>query len=123
MTVRDDLAAALKNVLPSAIKIIDVPRGIDGIEARRPVVLLYRERMTKAPNAIGSYFNEMAVWVISPNVDPRRGETQLDETLDEVIVALDSITWLNWSLAERSVFGDNQAPAYKITVTLIGTKE
>lgn len=123
MSVRTQLADALRGVLPANMKIIDVPRSIDGMETRRPVVLLYRERMTKAPNAIGDYFNEIALWVISPNIDPKRGEELLDDSLDDVIVALDSINWVNWSLAERSVFGDAQAPAYKITVTLVSNKE
>lgn len=122
MTVRSDLAAALKPLLPRNVKIVDVPRGLDGIETSRPVIMLYRETVEKAPNAQGSYFNTFAVWIISPNVDPKRAEDQLDAMLDEVIPALDAIAWLNWSKAERSTFGDNQAPAYKIDLTIITNK-
>lgn len=123
MTIRSDLAAALKPLLPARIKIIDTPRSIDGLESNKPVIMLYRETLAKAPNAIGTYFNTFALWIISPAIDPVRAENALDDLLDEVVVALDQITWLNWTTAERSVFGDNQAPAYKVNLTIIGNKE
>lgn len=122
MSVRSELAAALKPLLPASIKIIDVPRSIDGIEAKRPVIMLYRESRAKAPNSMGDYFDTFALYVITPGVDTRRSEDALDNTLDQVVDALDQIKWLNWSIAERSVFGDNQAPAYKITLTIVYNK-
>jgi len=122
MSVRSELAAALKPLLPATVKIIDVPRSIDGMEAKRPVVLLFRESRAKAPNAMGDYFDTFALYVITPGVDTRRSEDALDDTLDAVIDALDQVKWLNWSIAERSVFGDNQAPAYKITLTIAYNK-
>lgn len=122
MSVRSELAAALKPLLPASVKIIDVPRSIDGMEAKRPVVLLFRESRSKAPNAMGDYFDTFALYVITPGVDTRRSEDALDDTLDAVIDALDQVKWLQWTTAERSVFGDNQAPAYKITLTIVYNK-
>lgn len=122
MSVRSELADALKPLLPNSIKIIDVPRSIDGIESKRPVVMLYRESRAKAPNALGDYLDTFTMYVVTPGVDVRRAEDALDDTLDQVINALDTITWLNWSNAERSVFGDNQAPAYKITLVIAYNK-
>lgn len=123
MSVRSDLANALKPLLPARTKIIDTPRSIDGLEAKTPVVMVYRESLGKAPNAIGDYFNTFALWIISPGVDPVRAENALDDLLDEVVVALDQISWLNWTTAERSVFGDAQAPAYKVNLTVVTNKE
>ena len=122
MSVRSELAAALKPLLPATVKIIDVPRSIDGIEAKRPVIVLFRESRAKAPNAMGDYFDTFSLYVVTPGVDVRRSEDALDDTLDSVIDALDQIKWLNWSTAERSLFGDNQAPAYKITLTIVYNK-
>ena len=122
MSVRSELAALLKPLLPASIKIIDVPRSIDGIEAKRPVVMLFRESRAKAPNALGDYLDTFTMYVVTPGIDTRRSEDALDDTLDQVIEALDTITWLNWSNAERSIFGDNQAPAYKITLTIAYNK-
>lgn len=122
MSVRSELAAALKPLLPNTVKIIDVPRSIDGMESKRPVVMLYRESRAKAPNALGDYFDTFALYVVTPGVDTRRSEDALDDTLDAVIAALDAIKWLQWTSAERSLFGDNQAPAYKITLTIVYNK-
>jgi len=122
MSVRSELAAALQPLLPAAIKIVDVPRSLDGVEAKRPVVLLYRESRAKAPNAIGDYFDTFSLYVIVPGVDVRKVEDVLDNTLDQVIDALDQVKWLNWQTAERSLFGDAQAPAYKITLTIAYNK-
>jgi hypothetical protein len=122
MSVRSELADALKPLLPTSVKIIDVPRSIDGMEAKRPVVLLYRESRAKAPNAMGDYFDTFAMYVITPGIDTRRSEDALDDTLDAVVSALDAIKWVQWTSAERSVFGDNQAPAYKITLTIAYNK-
>lgn len=123
MSVRSDVAAALKPLLPTRIKIIDVPRSLDGLEANHPVVVLYRESVKPAPNAMGTCLNSMSLWIINPGADLTRAENALDALLDEVLGALDDIMWLNWETAERSVFGDNQAPAYKITMTVLSTKE
>jgi len=122
MSVRSELADALKPLLPATVKIIDVPRSIDGMESKRPVIMLYRESRAKAPNAIGDYFDTFALYVVTPGVDTRRSEDALDDTLDSVIEALDAIKWVQWTTAERSVFGDNQAPAYKITLTIVYNK-
>jgi hypothetical protein len=123
MTVRSDFATALKAVLPSNIKIVDVPRSLDGMETGRPVVLFYRDRLEKAPNAQGMYMSTISLWIITPNVDTARAEDNLDATLDVVIGAIDSITWVNWKAAERATFGDAQAPAYRIDLTIATTKE
>lgn len=122
MSIRSDLAAALKPLLPARIKIVDVPRSLDGLEPNKPVIMLYRETVEKAPNSIGDYFNQFVIWVVNPGVDIPRAENALDDLLDQVLVALDDITWLNWRNAERSVFGDQQAPAYKINLTVVTNK-
>ena len=118
-TLRSQLADELRSALPATVKIVDVPRGIDGIESKRPLILLYRSAVAKAPNAIGTFFNTFSLWIISPNIDPKRSEDQLDEMLDEVLAALTSIGWLNWSQAVRSTFGEQQAPAYEISLTVL----
>lgn len=123
MSVRSDLATALKPLLPQTIKIIHVPRSLDGVETNRPVVMLYRESMTKAANGQGFYLNEFALWLISPHIDPTRSEDSLDLLLDQTIEALDAIDWLNWSNAERSTFGDSQAPAFKITLQIVTNRK
>lgn len=122
MGSRSDLADALKPLLPAAYKIVDVPRSLDGLEAKRPVVLLYRESREKAPNALGDYIDTFSLYVVSPIINPVKGEDVLDDALDAVIDALDTISWLNWTTAERSLFGDAMAPAYKVTISIAYNK-
>lgn len=122
VSTRAQLAAVLKPLLPAAVKIIDVPRGVDAIESKKPVIILYRESRKKAPNAIGDYFDSFTMWVVSPFIDVRRAEDGLDNLLDDVLLALDDIGNLRWENAERSVFGEQQAPAYKITLTIAVNK-
>ena len=123
MSVRSEVADALRPLLPTNMRIIDVPRSLDGLDANRPVVLLYRDRLEKAPNAQGAYFSTVSLWVITPNIDTLRAEDALDTALDDVIAALDTIVWANWRTAERSIFGDAQAPAYRIDLQVATTKE
>lgn len=121
MTLRAEIAALLEAALPSNIKIVDNPRSLDGVEAKRPVVQLYRQSLEKAPNAVGTYVHTFAIWLISPNIDPRRSDDNLDEYLDLLLPALDSIPSLRWTTAARSVYGDQQAAAYEITATVLTT--
>lgn len=123
MGARAQLAAALKPLLPPQVKIVDVPRSLDGIETNKPVLLLYREKLEKAPNAIGDYLATFALWVVTPGIDPKRAEDALDNTLDDIILALDRINFVHWTSAERSTFGDAQAPAYRIDLTVITSKD
>lgn len=123
MSVRSQVADALRPLLPTNMRIIDVPRSLDGIDANKPVVLLYRDRLEKAPNAQGAYFSTITLWIITPNIDTARAEDALDNALDTVIAALDTLVWANWRTAERSIFGDAQAPAYRIDLQVATTKE
>jgi hypothetical protein len=121
MTLRAQIATALAANLPANVKIIDNPRSLDGVEAKRPVVQLYRTRLAKAPNALGTLQHTFAIWLISPNVDPRKSDDNLDEYLDVVLDAINAIQYVTWTDAVRSVYGDQQAPAYEITANVITT--
>lgn len=123
MTVRSELATALKAVLPTNYKFVQVPRSLDNIEPGRPVVMIYRDRVEKAPNAQGVYFSTLSLWIVTPHVDEDRAEDNLDATLDVVIAALDGVSWVNWKTAERSTFGDAQAPAYRVELQVATNKE
>ena len=123
MSVRSQVSDALRALLPANMRVIDVPRSLDGIEANRPVVLLYRDRLEKAPNAQGAYLSTISLWIITPKIDTIKGEDELDAALDIVVAALDTILWANWRTAERSIFGDAQAPAYRIDLQVATTKE
>lgn len=122
MSTRKQLVEQLKPLLPK-IKIIDVPRTLDAVEARKPVIQIYRERRAKARNSMGDYQDTFALWIIAPGADVNRVETDLDTLLDEVTLAIDAISWIAWTSAERSVYGDQQQHAYRIDLTVYANKE
>lgn len=123
MSVRSDLMAAIKPLLPANIRTVDVPRNLDGLETNKPVLMAYRDSVTKAANKQGAWLHSFSAWIITPNIDSAKAEDNLDTALENVIHALDQIDWLDWSNAERSTFGDQQAPAYRISLTLTTVKE
>lgn len=123
MTTRSILVAALEPLLPAGTKIVDVPRTLDGFETKKPVLMVYRERVAKAPNAQGAYLQTFTAWTVSPVLVGQKAEDALDAFLDVVIEALDGVKWLSWTTAERTVFGDQMAPAYKIELTVLTNKE
>jgi hypothetical protein len=115
----------LKKLLPRKTKVVPEPKQLDELEAGHPVVMIVQTGIRHAPNAIGAYLCAMAVWVIEPKrIDP---EDDLDDTLSEVITALDQLPFVNWDEAERSVYGgDGESsgfPAYRIQAQVIAQKE
>ena len=123
MSIRSQLADALQPLLPSNMRIIYVPRSLDGVETKRPVLMMYRNVLSKAPNAQGQYLHTLSLHIISSLIDPNRAEDDLDEALDAVIAAIDTLSWVNWKTADRVTFGDAQAPAYRIDLTVASNKE
>lgn len=117
MNSRLGLMGALAAKLPARYKVI-APKALDAIEPKHPVVMVIRTNMEPGPN-LGSYISTFAVWIIEPKlIDP---EDDLDDALDEVIVALDGYDFVTWTDAERSTYLDQ--PAYRLTAKTIDKKE
>jgi hypothetical protein len=117
VTIRAELAEAIRDKLSApAPRVIDHARVLDAITA--PVVLLERTQVAKAPNALGGYWVTFTLHVVVPTVDPSTQDDNLDNTLDNVLAALDAIPWLRWSNAIRSVFLDSW-PSFQITVETV----
>lgn len=121
MNSRKAFAAAIRKQLGRRYKVIDHPRNLDAVETKRPVVMLIRTEMKPAANAQGAYLNEIAVWIIEPKTID--AEDALDDALEDVILALDAFPGVLWTSAERSTYGDDEQPAYRIQTTTVSTKE
>jgi len=114
-TVRDQLATALKPLLPKAWRIIPYTTNLDTVDG---VTLMMRQtRIEKAPNSQGNHQVTLVLTVIDPHTDPQRAEDALDEEVGQLLYAFLPIEWLNWTVAERVVFGELNH-AYDITLTL-----
>ena len=124
MTVRQTLADALAPHLPNHWRVLPWADSLDRIDTHRPVLMLYRERVT--PSDVGTFThldNHMALWLLSPHVRPGTVDDDLDDNLDTLISALDQITWARWSEAERGTWGDEQYAGYKVAATITTSKE
>lgn len=118
MNSRRGLMAALVAKLPKRYLVAE-PRTLDALDARRPVVMVIRTDTAPAANYAGSYLSTFALWVICPKTIS--AENDLDDNLDDVILALDSYNFVAWTTAERSTYEDQ--PAYRITANTIDTKD
>lgn len=115
MGARADLAAALTEALPDTMQIVDDVRDLGVIDPEYTTVLqLLRLRLEPA-STIGAYWTDFALWVVSPEEDPQLVDDDLDDRLDQVIEALQPLTYLGWTAAERDMHPSG-FHAYRITI-------
>lgn len=124
MTVRSDLAAALKDELPNVYRIIPYAKNLDRIDKGRPIVMLYRESVEPSATLPAHHLtNTITVWILHPEVKPGDVDDALDNSLDIVIAALDATRLTTWSRAERGLWGDDEYNGFKITCETHSEKE
>jgi hypothetical protein len=122
-TSRQQLAAALALLLPADIMIMPAPTSLDPLgNALAAALVLHRKSIKPAPASQGGYLEDFDLWVVVEGIDPDLTETALDAATDLVVEALDGITWLGWTAAERDQF-DEQKPAYRIALSIASVKE
>jgi hypothetical protein len=85
---------------------------------RRTIQLKQRtiERLPEAPTA--AYKVTFIVTLASANVDPNRGEADLDEWAPQLLADLTQ-PWLSWTSAEKVLANENMA--YDVDLYLIAT--
>lgn len=120
-TVREWLETALTPLLPSTWRIIPNQSGIQTIDQ---VVVVFKqteiEPLTQAPS--GTLSNKVIITIIDPNSDPKTAENALDDTVLELVSALDSLPGLNWSGAKKVIVNDTYL-GWDITTTIISKKK
>lgn len=122
MSVRAQLAAHLDEHLPDLFRVIPYAKGLDRIEARKVVVMVYRESVAPSPR-FDQIVNIMRVWILDPRVKPGDVDDSLDDSLDIVLAALDATRLTAWTNAERGVWGDDEFAGYSITCETTTSKE
>lgn len=108
---RAELADALTPLLPG-FAVFPHVQPLDDVA--RPTLALVRTRiepLSAAPRA--AWLNTFQLFVIVPS---NAGEDALDDALEAVILALDSIKSGLWTGADRTVWEDI-CPAYAVTLT------
>lgn len=120
MTARTQLETELKKVIPRAWKLVPYQDNLDRLD--RVTLVLKQNTIAKAAQAPqGAYLISYVLTLVTPEIGAQKAETALDDSVAELLTALDSITWLNWSLATKVQFSDSNM-AYDITVEVITRK-
>jgi predicted RNase H-like nuclease len=118
MSARTALRDALRTALPgyrvtgSAV----VPSGIS-----RPTVAVWQQSVVRRDELGQDRATvNLEIWVLVGHEDPEKADDALDAALDDLILALQPIDWVQWSEAQRGVLADT-FPGYNITVTAVAT--
>jgi hypothetical protein len=116
MKLQDDLAAVLVEGLPSSIRVIDYPAGIDAIQC--PTVACWALDLTPAKAAPkGRYEVEFTLMLYTAYQDPERAEDDLAASLESLLDVLwDSERYL-LTRATRTVSEDNKIHSWSLTVS------
>lgn len=122
MGARQELAAALKTAMPTGYQIIAVPRDIDELAPKRPVIQIIRLEVEHAPNQ-GSLKETFQLWALTPKKDQPAAEDDLEAILFNVIRFLDKSPLVTaWKQATRALHVSG-AQAYRIDLTVYTEKE
>lgn len=122
MGARQQLADALTAKLPKTYQIIPVPRELDELSAKRPVVQVIRLEVEHAPNQ-GSLKETFQLWALTPKKDQPAAEDDLERVLFNVIKFLDTSPLVTaWTKATRATHVSG-AQAYRIDLTVYTEKE
>ncbi|WP_324650999.1 hypothetical protein [Georgenia sp. H159] len=119
MSARTRLVADLKANLPAGYRVTGsalMPSGIT-----RPTVAVWQQSIQRREEfgptrvAVG-----LEVWLLVGPQDPERADDELDDALEDVLAALQPVTWVQWTEASRGVLGD-AFHGYNIQVTAVAT--
>lgn len=121
VSVRDYLKAELTPLLPTGWKFIPNQRMPETI-SKTTVVLKHTqmERLAEAP--LGQLRNTVILTVADPHQDQIRAENALDDSVLELVSAIDTLVPINWTAAQKVLVNDTYL-GWDITLTVITNKE
>lgn len=120
-TLRAQLAAHLRPLLPKAWKIIPYQDSLDTLST--VVVMLSQKTIEHSPALPnGAHLVTFTVTVIDPSQDPKVSEDRLDDEVHALLYALDQLPALAWDRAEKVQFSDTHT-AWDISLTVTTTKD
>lgn len=120
-TVRAWLVDQLTPVLPAKWRLIENQRMPETID-RITVVLKHTtiERLPEAP--IGQLRHTVILTVVDPHQDAVKAENALDQSVIELVTAIDGLQYVNWTGAAKVAVTDTYL-GWDITLTAITGKE
>lgn len=121
-SVRHYLIDQLKPLLPRAWKLYPYSTTPDAFT--KPIVTLTLDSITKDPAAPNSHrIAAFVVGVLEPKVDAATREDSLDDSLIDLLTAIETIPSVIWQKAERVVAPNQTNVGYDITINFHYQKE
>jgi hypothetical protein len=121
MPIRNWVIEQLTPLLPKSWKLIPYSTNLDRLS--QPVVMLQLQSLSRTPSAPNSgHTVEFTLTVIEPNTDPAQREDLLDDKLDDLVYAIETIPNVTWTKAERAMFADSYL-AFDITLEIVTKKD
>lgn len=123
MSARTELVTALKANLPSTYRVIGMNPTIDGVP--KPTVMVWQQALARPDDfglqRVNVTFN---IWVLVGQENSGNADNALDAALENLLNALQPIDWVEWTTAERNVFGNTEGKqfhGYFVTVEAVAT--
>lgn len=112
MSIRSDIADAMRELLPAEFVSMPYVRALDNTSV--PVVMVHRSKITR--NESRAYFDHsVTVHVLVPETLGEEAEDAADAALDAALGVLDLLPNLDWTEAERASYAN--FTGYEITLT------
>ena len=123
MSVRSELAVALVGALPPTWRMIDTGENIEPPPATIPAVLQLM-RTDVAPGLTQALrAHEYTLQLMEPHLTGVSGEDALDENLDTVLDALETLPAVEFLRAERGTWPRDVYPSYAIALRVQANKK
>lgn len=108
----DALIVQLAQVSALTWRVIPHADGLDRVEARELAAVVFTTNVEAGPARILE--NTIQVWIVSGRARPGGADDVLDQGLDDMITALDSINPGLFQSAERGTFQDDNYAAWRV---------
>lgn len=111
MSVRAELLEIVAAALPAA-HVIPYQDAVDVLD--RPTIMFKQLSLSPLPQSPrAAYRVEYVLTVISPAIDARLAEAELDELVPSLLGDLDALDWFAWDTADK-VLGPGDRLAYDV---------
>lgn len=116
MNARGVLAQALATALPD-VRVLGYPADVEAVT--RPTVMLWQSLIERSDLlGLDRVKVTLELWALVATEDPARADDALDEHLENVLYALQDLTWLDWTTAERGVLAE-RFHGYRVTAQAV----
>lgn len=120
-SVRSQLVDDLKAALP-AMRIIGAADPPDRVV--KPTILIYQSNIERIDQfGLDRIRVDVTAWLLTGAESTEKAEAKLEDSLSDLLAALQPLGWIDWTACERLTFGEDPGPqfhGYKLTLSALG---